>query len=73
MDLLVHLSHHDHGVDMVKGMYTNCNMLCAGAYLLALPRGRYPLGIQPDRRHMHQHSTFKRSKGIKVGERRCVG
>ncbi len=33
---------------------------CADAYILALPLGRYPLRVPPDRRHMHQHSTFKR-------------
>ncbi len=32
----------------------------AGAYILELPLGRYPLRTPPDRRH--QHNTFKRKR-----------
>ncbi len=34
---------------------TNIMLLCAHAYILALPLGRYPLGILPERRQAQQH------------------
>jgi hypothetical protein len=36
-------------------LYNYIMLLCAHAYILALPLGQYPLGILPERRQAQQH------------------
>ena len=41
-------------------------MRCVGAYILALPLGRYLLWVLPDRKPTHQHDMCKRTRERKT-------
>ncbi len=49
---------------------TNIMLLCAHAYILALPLGQYPLGILPERWQVQNTQKFKR-QSARVRKRRC--